>query len=73
MKLRRYALSASMVLAVGLLVPLVTQAEEKNGLGLLTGADTPLREEDRFSFIGDSITMQGGYIRLMREATGNDG
>jgi lysophospholipase L1-like esterase len=44
------------------------QAEETNGLGLLTGADTPLRENERISFIGDSITMQGGFIRLMREA-----
>jgi lysophospholipase L1-like esterase len=68
MKLRRYALSTTMVLVVGLLAPLGTQAEENNGLGLLTGAETPLRENERISFIGDSITMQGGFIRLMREA-----
>jgi len=68
MKLRRYALLATMVVVVGLLAPLRTQAEEKSGLGLLTGADTPLRENERISFIGDSITMQGGFIQLMREA-----
>ena len=70
MELRRYALSTTMALAVGLLVPLGTQAEENSGLGLLTAANTPLRENERISFIGDSITMQGGFIRLMREAVG---
>ena len=70
MRFRRFALSITMVLTVGLLVPLGTQAEEKNGLGLLTAADTPLRENEHISFIGDSITMQGGFIRLMREASG---
>ena len=38
------------------------------GLRLLAGADTPLRENERISFIGDSITMQGGFIRRMQEA-----
>jgi len=47
-----------------------TLSAEKSGLELLTGPDTPLRENDRISFIGDSITMQGGFIRLIREGIG---
>jgi lysophospholipase L1-like esterase len=34
----------------------------------LTGPDTPLRANERISFIGDSITMQGGFIDLLRQA-----
>lgn len=67
---RSYVLSTTIALAVGLLAPLGTQAEEKNGLELLMGADTLLRENERISCIGDSITMQGGFIRLMRDAIG---
>ena len=70
MGLHRYLLSATLAFAVGPLATLDARAEEENGLGLLTGADTPLRENERISFIGDSITMQGGFIRLMREAIG---
>ena len=70
MMLRRCVLSTTMALTVGLLVPPGTQADVQNGLEHLIGADTPLRKNDRISFIGDSITMQGGFIRLMREAIG---
>ena len=70
MMLLRFVLSTTMALTVGLLVPLVIQAGEKSGLEHLIGADTPLRKNDRISFIGDSITMQDGFIRLMREAIG---
>lgn len=70
MMLRRCVLSTTMALTVGLLIPLVIHAAETSGLEQLVGADTPLRKNDRVSFIGDSITMQGGFIRLMREAIG---
>jgi lysophospholipase L1-like esterase len=70
MNLRSFAFSITLALAAGLLAPLGALAEEKSGLELLTGADTPLRENDRIGFIGDSITMQGGFIRLVREGIG---
>lgn len=70
MRFRRFALSITMVLTVSLLMPVSVRAEGTRGLGLLTAANTPLRENDRISFIGDSITMQGGFIRLIREAIG---
>ena len=56
-----------MALVVSLL-PQFAEAEDTEGLRLLAGADTPLRENERISFIGDSITMQGGFIRRMQEA-----
>ena len=70
MELRRSVLSPTMLLAAWMLMPLSVQAEGDRSLGLLTAADTPLREKERIGFIGDSITMQGGFIRLMREAIG---
>jgi lysophospholipase L1-like esterase len=70
MGLRRRFLSTTMALTVTLLLPRAADAELPDGLRVLTGPDTPLRENERICFIGDSITMQGGFIRLMREAIG---
>eukprot|EP00824_Muranothrix_gubernata_P015340 TRINITY_DN318_c0_g1_i1.p1 TRINITY_DN318_c0_g1~~TRINITY_DN318_c0_g1_i1.p1 ORF type:complete len:316 (-),score=61.57 TRINITY_DN318_c0_g1_i1:28-921(-) len=36
----------------------------------LVGEDTPLQQNDRISFFGDSITWLGGYIGLLRDALG---
>jgi lysophospholipase L1-like esterase len=38
------------------------------GLEKLIDSDTPLRENDRIAFFGDSVTMQGGYIREIEAA-----
>jgi len=38
------------------------------GRANLTGKDTPLRDGMRIAFFGDSITMQGGYIRNIQKA-----
>jgi len=70
MMVRRCVLSATLAFVVELLASLGAQADEQDGLGHLTGTNTPLWKNDRISFIGDSITMQGGFIRLMREAVG---
>ena len=77
MKLRRYAVSTAMVFVVGLLAPLSTQAEEQNGLELLTGTDTPLREKDRISFwevfrTSLTITLQILTIWLIVDRAIND-
>jgi lysophospholipase L1-like esterase len=44
------------------------RAAESAGIQKLCGEGTPLRKEDRISFIGDSITMQGGYVDLLAKA-----
>ncbi len=33
----------------------------------LTGPDTPIRQNDRIEFFGDSITWQGGYLDLIAD------
>lgn len=38
------------------------------GRAHLTGQDTPLRDGMRIAFFGDSITMQGGYVRNIQKA-----
>ena len=38
------------------------------GRANLTGKDTPLKDGMRIAFFGDSITMQGGYIRNIQKA-----
>jgi lysophospholipase L1-like esterase len=38
------------------------------GRANLTGAATPLKEGMRIAFFGDSITMQGGYVRCIEKA-----
>lgn len=43
-------------------------AADTTGIQKLCGEGTPLRKGDRISFIGDSITMQGGYVNLMTRA-----
>ena len=41
---------------------------EATGRASLTGKDTPLKDGMKISFFGDSITMQGGYIRNIQKA-----
>jgi len=38
------------------------------GLAKLVDAPTPLKADDKIAFFGDSITMQGGYIKLIGQA-----
>lgn len=44
------------------------QAADAAALQKLCGEGTPLRKGDRISFVGDSITMQGGYVDLLAKA-----
>jgi len=45
------------------------EAIAKNaGLSELTGEGTPLKAGQKIAIFGDSVTMQGGYIRMMRKA-----
>ena len=38
------------------------------GLAKLVDAPTPLKADEKIAFFGDSITMQGGYIKLIGQA-----
>jgi len=38
------------------------------GLVALTGPGTPLRKDMKIDFFGDSVTWQGGYIKMMQRA-----
>ncbi len=68
----------STVLAVALCVGLTSTAKalesKKNeihklsGLEMLTAKDTPLKKGDKIAFFGDSVTMQGGYIKTIAAA-----
>ena len=40
------------------------------GLAKLTARDTPLRPGEKIAFFGDSVTMQGGYLRMIGAARG---
>lgn len=44
------------------------QLYEVPGRAALTGKDTPLKDGLKLSFFGDSITMQGGYVRNIQKA-----
>jgi lysophospholipase L1-like esterase len=39
-----------------------------SGIEQLTAKNTPLRQGDSIAFFGDSVTMQGGYIDMMKKA-----
>lgn len=39
------------------------------GLAKLTARDTPLRPGEKIAFFGDSVTMQGGYLRMIGAAS----
>jgi lysophospholipase L1-like esterase len=55
-------------LAVGaLLLAFAPARGEEGGLGI-AGEGTPLRAGDRIVFVGDSITMQGGYVEMLAKA-----
>jgi lysophospholipase L1-like esterase len=43
-------------------------AEPPPGVAQLVGKGTPLRAGMKIAFYGDSITMQGGYIEVLRKA-----
>ncbi|MEI6178764.1 MAG: hypothetical protein WCS43_17870, partial [Verrucomicrobiota bacterium] len=38
------------------------------GLELLAGPKTTLRKDDKIAFFGDSITMQGGYVKSIEKS-----
>jgi lysophospholipase L1-like esterase len=66
----RTSLFALMISFIGLAGQPVTAApaETPAGVEQLTAADTPLRQGDSIAFFGDSVTMQGGYIDIMKKA-----
>ena len=66
------------VIVLGLLCSLTSAEESKNqvksaGLTQLTAADTPLCKGDTIAFFGDSVTMQGGFIKHIDDALKQSG
>ncbi|NQU25486.1 MAG: G-D-S-L family lipolytic protein [Candidatus Nealsonbacteria bacterium] len=60
------ALSMIALVAIATTRPVV--AGEPSGLKLLCGEGTPLKAGTKIALFGDSITMQGGYIRTINAA-----
>ncbi|MDP1559766.1 MAG: GDSL-type esterase/lipase family protein [Pirellulaceae bacterium] len=44
------------------------EATKPADLDALVGADSPLQKNERIVFVGDSITMQGGFVELIDQA-----
>lgn len=44
------------------------EATQPTDLDALVGADSPLQKNERIVFVGDSITMQGGFVELIDQA-----
>lgn len=63
----------ALLLILGLVSAFTSAEESKNqakisGTARLTAADTPLREGDKIAFFGDSVTMQGGFIKAIGDS-----
>jgi lysophospholipase L1-like esterase len=58
------------VLALSLVSAVVAQeqTDEQANLDALVGAESPLKSGEKIVFIGDSITMQGGFAELIAQA-----
>ncbi|MBL8890080.1 MAG: hypothetical protein JNL67_08885 [Planctomycetaceae bacterium] len=58
------------VIALSLLSSVMAQEEvtKTANLDALVGADSPLQKNERIVFVGDSITMQGGFADLISQA-----
>lgn len=58
------------VLALSLVSAVVAQeqTDEHANLDALVGAESPLKAGEKIVFVGDSITMQGGFVELIARA-----
>ncbi len=58
------------VIVLSLLSSVMAQEEVSKpaNLDVLVGADSPLKKHERIAFVGDSITMQGGFAELIAQA-----